>query len=148
MDFDAASADAYAKPFPVAVDVEAIMARNIVKRSLVVGPLLVLVAWFFAGPIGAVSAAIGVGVVVANFLLAGWILSKAATISMQAYHVAALFGFIVRLGLITISMFAVAWMFDVDRVALGVSVVVSFLALLVLESIAMLRGARRDLEWN
>lgn len=148
MDFDPAAVDAYGKPFPVAVDVEAIMARNIVKRVLFVGPIIVVFAWLARGQLGAFSAAIGVAVIAANFLLSGWLLSRAATVSMQVYHAAALFGFFIRLGFITASMFLVAFVFDVDRKALGVAAIVAFLALLVLESLAMLRGARKDLEWN
>jgi len=148
MDFDAASAEAYRKPFPVVVNVEAIMAKNIVVRVLVVGPVIIAAAWLLRGSLGAFSAAIGVVVIALNFLLSGWILSKAATISMQAYHVAALFGFFVRLGFITISMLVAASLFEVDRRALGVAAIAAFLILLILESIAMLRGARKDLEWS
>ncbi len=148
MDFDAASAEAYRKPFPVAVNVEAIMARNIVVRVLVVGPIVIGAAWLWRGSLGAFSATIGVIVIALNFLLSGWILSKAATISMQAYHVAALFGFFVRLGFITVSMLVAASLFEVDRRALGVAAIVTFLTLLILESIAMLKGARKDLEWS
>ena len=148
MDFDAAAAEAYRKPFPVAVNVEAIMAKNIVLRVLVVGPVIIAVAWFLRGTLGAFSATIGVAVIALNFLLAGWILSKAATVSMQAYHVAALFGFFVRLGFITISMLVTASLFEVDRRALGVAAIAAFLILLILESVAMLRGARKDLEWS
>jgi hypothetical protein len=148
MDFDAAAAEAYKQPFPVAVNVEAIMAKNIVLRVLIVGPVIIAAAWFWRGSLGAFSAAIGVTVIALNFLASGWLLSKAATISMQAYHVAALFGFFVRLGFITISMLVAASLFEVDRRALGVAAIAAFLILLILESIAMLRGARKDLEWS
>ncbi len=148
MDFDAAAAEAYRQPFPVADNVEAIMARSIVVRALVVGPVIIGAAWLWRGNLGAFSATIGVVVIALNFLLSGWLLSKAATISMQAYHVAALFGFFVRLGFITISMLVVASVFEVDRRALGVAAIAAFLVLLILETIAMLRGARKDLEWS
>ncbi|MFV1999958.1 MAG: hypothetical protein ACC654_06300 [Acidimicrobiia bacterium] len=148
MAFDAASAEAYKAPFPDAVNVEALMARSIVRRVVAVGPLIVAVAWFWRGSLGALSAAIGVAVIAANFLLSGWLLSRAARISMQAYHVAALFGFFLRLGFITVSMFAVAWLFEIDRRALGIAAISAFLILLILESIALLRGARKDLEWS
>jgi hypothetical protein len=148
VDIDPAAAEAYGKPFPVVVDVEAIMARNIVRRLFIVGPIIVGIAWLVRGQLGALSAAIGVAVIAANFLLSGWLLSRAATVSMQVYHAAALFGFFIRLGFITASMFLAAFIFDVDRKALGAAAIVAFLALLVLESVAMLRGARKDLEWN
>ena len=148
MEFDAAAAEAYTKPFPDHVDVELVIARSIVTRALFVAPVVIAIAWGLAGSLGAVSAAIGVVVILANFLLAGWLLSKAATVSMQLYHAAALFGFFIRLGFITVSMFAVASLFEVDRVALGVAAVVTFIVLLVLESVATLRGARKELEWS
>jgi hypothetical protein len=148
MELDAAAAEAYKQPFPAEVNVEAIMARNIVLRVLVVGPVIIAAAWLLRGSLGAFSAAIGVAVIALNFLLSGWILSKAATVSMQAYHIAALFGFFVRLGFITISMLVAASLFEVDREALGVAAIAAFLILLVLESIAMLRGARKDMEWS
>ncbi|GMQ98018.1 MAG: hypothetical protein BMS9Abin17_0522 [Acidimicrobiia bacterium] len=148
MALDAASAEAYKAPFPDAVNVEALMARSIVQRVIAVGPAIVAVAWFWRGSLGASSAAIGVAVIAVNFLLSGWLLSRAATISMQAYHVAAVFGFFLRLGFITVSMFAVATLFEVDRRSLGIAAIAAFLVLLILESIAMLRGARKDLEWS
>jgi hypothetical protein len=148
MDFDAAAAEAYKQPFPVEANIEAMMARSIVLRVLVVGPVIIAVAWLWRGSLGAFSATIGVAVVALNFLLSGWVMSRAATISMQAYHVAALFGFFVRLGFITISMLVAASLFEVDRRALGVAAIAAFLILLILESIAMLRGARKDLEWS
>ena len=148
MDFDADTAAAYAKPFPVEVDIESIVARHIIKRGLVVGPIIVGIAWLLTDALGAISAAAGVLIVVLNFLLAGWLLSKAATVSMQTYHAVALFGFFVRMGFIALSMFAVAWIFDVDRQAMGVAAITAFLVLLVLESLATLRGERKDLEWS
>lgn len=148
MDFDAASAEAYTKPFPVQVDVESAMALNIIKPALIVGPLIVVFAWLVSDLAAALSAAAGVLIVVLNFLLAGWLLSRAATVSMQTYHAVALFGFFIRMGFIALSMFAVAWVFEVDRRAMGVAAIVAFLGLLVIESLAVVRGARKELEWS
>lgn len=148
MDFDATSAQAYTKPFPGEIPVEAILARHIVKRALVVGPIIVAVAWMFSGPIAAFSAGVGVIIVALNFLLSGWLLSRAATVSMQTYHAVALFGFFLRMGFIALSMFTVAWIFEVDRRAMGLAAVTAFMVLLVLEAAAMLRGAREELEWS
>jgi hypothetical protein len=87
-------------------------------------------------------------VIVVNFLLSGWVMSRAATVSMQLYHAAALFGFFLRLGFITVSMLIVANLFEVDRRALGIAAITAFMVLLVLESVATLRGARKELEWS
>ena len=148
MDFDADTAAAYGKPFPVAIDIESIVAKNIIKRALIVGPAIVAIAWVLTDAVGALSAAAGVLIVVLNFLLAGWLLSRAATVSMQTYHAVALFGFFLRMGFIALSMFAVAWIFEVDRQAMGIAAITAFMVLLVLESLATLRGERKDLEWS
>ncbi len=148
MDFDAAAAKAYTQPFPVRTNVESVLARHIIKRALIVGPVIVAAAWLVSDATAAISAAVGVAVVLVNFLIAGWLLSRAATVSMQTYHAVALFGFFLRMGFIALSMFAVAWIFEVDRRAMGLAAITAFLVLLVLEALAMLRGERKDLEWS
>lgn len=148
MDFDAAAAEAYTKPFPVASDVESTVARHIIVRGAIVGPIIVAIAWIASGSLAAISAALGVGIVLVNFLIAGWLLSRAATVSMQTYHAVALFGFFLRMGFIALSMFAIAWIFEVDRRAMGLAAITAFLVLLVLESLAMIRGERKELEWS
>jgi hypothetical protein len=128
--------------------VEAIMAGHIIRRGIFVAPVFIALFWLARGPEGAIAAAIGVGVVLANFWLGGWLLSSAARVSLSLYHAAALFGFFVRLGLITGSMFAIAWLFDIDRIAFGITAVGSYVVLLTLEAGAVLRGARREFEWT
>lgn len=100
------------------------------------------------GPDGALAASIGVLIVAANFWLAGIILSRSARISLSLYHAAALFGFFLRLGFIMATMFAVAQVFDLDKVALGVSAVISYLVLLSWEALAVANGTERELEWS
>ncbi|MBI5157491.1 MAG: hypothetical protein HZA58_05685 [Acidimicrobiia bacterium] len=129
-------------------DVEAGLARHIARRAVVVGPLVVAVAWIARGPDGAIAAAIGVAIVVGNFLLSGLLLSAAATISMTLYHAAALIGFLLRLVLITVVMLLVAHLFEIDRIAFGVAAVVSYLVLLTLEAAAVVRRGERELEWT
>jgi len=119
--------------------VEAGLARELTKRGLIVGPLIIVVFGLLRGPLGAVAAAIGVAVVVANFLVMGYLLSRAAAVSLQLYHAATLVGFVVRLALITGTMFAIAWLFEVDRIALGIAAVTAYLVLLTLEAMAVLR---------
>lgn len=128
--------------------VEVIISRNIVKRAVWVAPILIAIFGVVGGVEAAVASAVGVAIVVANFLIGGWIMSTAAGISLTLYHAAALFGFFIRLGLITLSMLLVASVTDIDRTAMGVSAVVSYLALLSLEAIAVSKGAERELEWT
>ena len=135
------------QPSPLGRDVEAIMARHTVRRAVWVAPPLVAIFWWTRGVDGAVAAAVGIAIVVANFLVAGLALSKSARISLGLYHAAALFGFFLRLGLMLV-MFLIAQVTDIDRLAMGVSAVVSYLVLLSWEAVAVAKGEERELEWN
>jgi hypothetical protein len=136
------------EPIPQDVDVEAILGRHIAQRAVVVLPVLVAIFGLVRGWDGALAAAVGVVIVAANFWLAGLVLSRSARISLSLYHAAALFGFFLRLGLIMLAMFAIAQVFEIDRVALGISAVVSYLVLLSWEALAVAKGAERELEWT
>lgn len=135
-------------PAPDRRPIEAIIGTNMARRAIVVAPILAVIFGLLRGWPGAVAALIGVGIVVVNFVLSGYILSYAAGVSLSLYHAAALVGFFIRLGLITLSMLLVAGVTDIDRLALGISVVVSYLALLSWESVAIVNGAERDLQWS
>ena len=139
---------AYNEPSVVATPVEAVIARKMVLRAWWLGPVIVAVAWALRGFTGAWAAAIGVVIVVVNFLLSGELLSRSARVSLKVYHAAALLGFFVRLGFITLSMFIVASVVDIDRPAMGVAAVVAYMVLLSLEAWALMNGERRELEWS
>jgi hypothetical protein len=128
--------------------VETVIARNTIKRAVWVGPLVIVLFGLLRGVDGAWSAAVGVGVVVGNFMLAGAMLSVALRISLAMYHAAALFGFFLRLGLIMASMLLVAAVVPIDRLAFGIATVITYMVLLILESVAVARGRERDLDWT
>ena len=130
--------DLVAQQRPVELD----LAKSTVRRAVVVGPILVAIAWLIRGWDGAWSAALGVAIVVGYYLISGTFLAMAARISFAAYYAGALLGFIVRLGLIAVTMYLLAKILPVDRVVLGVSVVVAYVALLILE-VKALAGKRR-----
>jgi hypothetical protein len=44
-------------------------------------------------------------------------------------------------------MFSVAALVEIDRPALGITIVVSFLTLLAWEAVAVAQGRERELEW-
>lgn len=135
-------------PVPDERPIEAIIGKNIAKRGIIVAPILAAVFGLLQGWIGAISAAVGVAVVLINFVLGGYIMARAARVSVSLYHAAALFGFLVRLGLITVSMLVIANVTNLDRMAMGISVIVSYLVLLSWEAVAIVNGAERDLEWS
>jgi len=129
-------------------DIETQLARHTVRRAVVVGPVLVAVFAAFRGLDGAVAATVGVVIVVGYFLVGGVMLSVAARISLAAYHAAALLGFFLRLGLIALTMLVVARVTDIDRFALGITVVVAYLALLGWEAVAVANRRERESEWS
>jgi len=131
-----------------AIGVESVMARHTVARAIYVAPVLIVIFAVIGGWQGAWSSALGVAVVIANFLLAGALLSVSARISLQAYHAAALFGFFLRLLLFVGAVYIISETVEVDRLAFGITAVVSYLALLVLEAVAVAKGKERELTWT
>ena len=133
---------------PGSVDVEAVLAGHVARRAVWVAPVLIVFFGVVRGWEGAVASAIGIAVVIGNFLLSGWALSMAARISLAFYQAAALFGFFLRLVLITVSLLVLGSLTEVDRLALGLSVVVAYLVLLSWEAVAVARGKERELDWT
>ena len=129
------------------VPVETVLARHTVARAVYVAPVLIGIFALIGGWESAWSAAIGVAVVVANFLLAGAILSISAKISLAVYHAAALFGFFLRLGLLVLAMLVIAQTLPIDRLAFGITAVVAYLVLLSWEAVAVSKGRERNLDW-
>ena len=147
MDADKQDMTGY-EPAPGPVDIEAKLGMATARRALWVAPPLILIMALWRGGSGAAAAAIGVAIVAGNFALAGFLLSKAAVISLKLYHAAALGGFLLRLMLIMLVMLLIAQVVDVDRLAMGLSAVVSYLVLLSWETVAVARGETKELEWS
>jgi len=82
---------------------------------------------------GVWSALVAIAIVVVNLLLASRMLSAAARISPNALMIAALGGFLVRMGLVTAVVFAVRHQPWVDLPTLAVAILVTHLALLFWE---------------
>lgn len=131
---------------PVAV--EQVIAGHTVARSIYVAPVLIAVFALIGGWEGAWSSALGVAVVVVNFLLAGAVLSLSARISLAVYHAAALLSFVLRLGLMILTVLLVASLVPIDRPAFGITAVVAYLALLSWEAVAISKGRERSLDWT
>lgn len=128
--------------------VESILARHTVARAIYVAPVLIAVFWIARGWNGGWSAVLGVGLVVANFLLAGAMLSISAKISLAVYHAAALFGFFLRLGLMVLTVLLIAQFLPIDRIAFGISAALAYLVLLSWEAVAVSKGRERNLDWT
>ena len=128
--------------------VETVIAKHTVARVVWVGPPLIILFGILSGWDGVIASAVGVAVVAVNFLFAGAMLSVALRISLAMYHAAALFGFFLRLGLLMLTMLLIVQLFELDRVAFGISAVLAYIVLLILESVAVARGRERDLDWT
>lgn len=112
---------------------EPVLARDIAKRGIVFAPAAVLVCAAVWGAAGAGSAAYAMAIVLANLAAAAWMLSTAARISYGALMGAALFGFILRLALVSVAALAVRDAGWVEPLALGLTLVVAHLGLLFWE---------------
>ena len=113
--------------------VERIIVRDMLRRGW--PALLVLVGLGgFWGLDGVVSSAFGVGLAVANAVLAAAMVSGAARISLGMLYAAALGGYLVRLGLITVAVLAVINQGWVEVIPLSAALILSHLGLFVWEA--------------
>jgi hypothetical protein len=119
---------------PAAGDaVELQVSSDMVKRGLIVAPLLVLAGYLIWGSDGAWSTAYAVGLVLVNFLLSALLITWAARISLVALMATTMFGYLLRLGVLFVAVFAVkdtAW---ISLPAVGAAIIVTHLGLLVWE---------------
>jgi hypothetical protein len=135
-------------PIPGSViPVESIVARQIISRGLYVAVPVIAVCWLLRGPRGAAAGALGLVIIVLNLWLAGKLLSLGMRISLAMYHAAALVGFFLRMALIAGTMLLVVRFVEIDRYAFGISAVVSYLVLITLEAISIMRDRERKLDW-
>ena len=109
------------------------VARDLARHGVMVAPVAILLGAVFWGTDGALSVALGLGIVVVNFLLAAAMLGYAARISLAVMAGAALCGFLIRLGLITIAVLLVRDQSWVELVPLGISLIISHRGLLFWE---------------
>ncbi len=109
------------------------IATDMVRRALPAAPVILLLALAPWGVDGALSAAFAMAVVVVNFLLAAWVLAAASRISYGLLMGAALFGYLVRIALIGLAVWAVKDMSWVEPLPLGLTLIVTHLGLLLWE---------------
>ena len=113
--------------------VEREVATDMVRRALPAAPVIMVLAAIPWGLDGALSAAFAIAVVVANFMLAAWVLAAASRISYGLLMGAALFGYLVRIALIGLAIWAVKDLSWVEPLPLGLTLIVTHLGLLLWE---------------
>jgi hypothetical protein len=123
--------------------------RAIVRRVVPFGPPAAIAAFLIGGlavdwGTGS-SAAIGVGVVVANAAASALLLSRAARISLTAYSAAVMGGFVARLAVIVGLMFALNGLSWFSPLAFGLAVVPATILLLAYEMKLVASGLGQEL---
>ena len=112
---------------------EVAVSRDMIKRGLIVAPLLIAVCGVIWGMDGVWSSAYGIAIVLANFALAAGSIAMAARISLGLMMAATLFGYLIRLALIFLAVWLVkdaAW---ISFPALGSTIIITHLGLLFWE---------------
>jgi hypothetical protein len=120
-----------------AVDVTAYereVARDLARRVLFVAPLAVAVGAIFAGVDGAISAAIGLALVAANFLVAARVVSWTARRSPGAVMGVVMVGYLVRMAMLFGIALALGQLAFINLPVLVITVAVVHLALLAWET--------------
>jgi hypothetical protein len=114
-------------------DVELSISTDMIRRGLVVAPVLVAICAVIWGGDGAWSSLYGIALVFANFLLAAAIITFSARISLGLMMGATMFGYLIRLGLIFLAVYAVKDSSWISFPALGATIIVTHLGLLFWE---------------
>lgn len=113
--------------------VEQDVVRDMIRRALPVAPVLVLLCSIPWGLDGAISSAFAIALVLLNFALSASLLAWSARISLGLLMGAALFGYLIRLGLISAAVIAVHNMSWFAAWPLGLTLIVTHLGLLLWE---------------
>lgn len=109
------------------------ISKDLVRRGLIVAPVLIAVSAVIWGLDGMWSSAYGVALVLINFGLAAALVAMTARISLALMMGAVLFGYLVRLGLILVAVLLVRDASWISLPALGATIIVTHLGLLVWE---------------
>jgi len=104
---------------------------DMLKRGAIVAPVMIGLGWLIWG--SATSVAFGLALIFVNFFLSAWIIQVTARISFAALAGGAMFGFLIRLGIVTVAVLLVRNADWIDLVALGVTIIITHHGLLFWE---------------
>jgi hypothetical protein len=113
--------------------VEQQIARDITRHALLVAPVVIVALGLLRSGDAAASAALGLALVVANFLLAAALQAWAARISPAAVAGVAMFGYVLRLAVLLVACLGLRELDWVDVPVLVLTVAFAHLALLFWE---------------
>jgi hypothetical protein len=112
---------------------EVAVSSDMIKRGLLVAPVLIAVCGVIWGMDGVWSGAYGIAIVLANFALAAAFIATAARISLGLMMAATLFGYLIRLALIFLAVWLVKDASWISFPALGSTIIITHLGLLFWE---------------
>lgn len=110
------------------------IARDIVRRGLLVAPLIVLVLGLVRGWAGALGAAIALGVVCANFLASAWVIDRLAKLGPNALFAGVMVGWIMRMTVVVVVLLVCKNSDAIDFPVLGFTIFGTHLGLLFWEA--------------
>jgi len=109
------------------------VSRDMVRRGLMVAPILIAVSAVIWGGDGAWSCAYGIALILLNFTIASGLIAWSARISLGLLMGAVLFGYLLRLGILLAAVLVVRDSGWISLPALGATIIVTHLGLLVWE---------------
>ena len=112
---------------------EVAVSLDMVKRGLIAAPVLIAVCGVIWGGDGAFSSAYAIALVLVNFGLSAAIIAWTGRISLAVLMGGVLFGYLFRLVLIFVAVYVVKDAGWISLPALGTSIIVTHLGLLVWE---------------
>ena len=112
---------------------EVAVSNDMIKRGLVISPIIIATCGVIWGANGAFSSAYAVAIVLLNFALAAVMIGGAARISVGLMMAATLFGYLIRLALIFLAVWIVKDASWISLPALGSTIIVTHLGLLFWE---------------
>ncbi len=112
---------------------EVTVSKDMIKRGLLVAPVLVALCGVIWGMDGAWSSMYAIAIVLVNFALAAALVATTARISLGLMMGAVLFGYLIRLALIFLAVFVVRDAGWISLPALGATIIVTHLGLLLWE---------------
>lgn len=113
--------------------VEREIALDIARRGAIIAPVIILIAGALRGWNGLISASIAVAIVIANFLVAAAIMTRAAHSGPAAIGGAAFGSYVFRVAVIVIALIALRHRSFIDLTTLGLVIVGTHTGLLFYE---------------
>jgi len=110
------------------------VARDLARRAIPIAPVLLVAAAIGWGWGGVASSAIGIGLVVINFLAAALIITYTIRVSLNALMAGVMFGFILRLAMLTVAVVFLRKLSWIDDIPLLFTVLITHIGLLMWET--------------